>query len=80
MEPEKPSRLVDNWRFVLLRSWSTRFVAAVTAVGALALGNLDVLAAVLSMAPPEVRAFVPLPVMFLVFGAYLLARIWKQKK
>lgn len=82
-DDQRQTRIVEDWKRVLLRSWSVRFVAFVTAVGSYTLNHLDVLASalasVLSMLPPELRVFVPLPVMFAIFGAYLLLRFWKQK-
>ena len=76
---EKKSRLVDDWR----SSWrwaSMQFNALAAVLIGVGLNNLDVIASVLSLAPPEVRAFVPIPIAVGVFVIVAALRLWKQNK
>ena len=68
---EKPKRLVEDWRTVLKRSWSTRlaFVAPFA---------LQAIWEVLSAAPPELRAFISFPIFTLLAALAILARVWNQ--
>lgn len=73
MAEEKPRRLVEDWRWVLLKSWSVRLAVAAPFF-------LQVLWEVLSAAPPELRAFISLPVFALLAALAILARVWNQKR
>ena len=77
--PAKKGKLVDDWR----SSWkwaSMQFNALAAVLVGLALNNLDVIASVLAMAPPELRAFIPIPVAAGVFVTVAGLRLWKQNK
>lgn len=79
MEPEKRSRLVEDWR----ESWrwaSMRFNAIAAVVVGLALNNIDVLVSVLSMAPPVARPFVAVGVGVALFVIVAGLRLWKQNR
>lgn len=76
---EKQSRIVEDWRDAW--KWlSVQFAALASVLTGAALSNLDILAAVLSMAPPEVRGFVPIGVSVGLFAVVLLLRLWKQNR
>jgi hypothetical protein len=63
--------LVDDWRAVLRKSHSVK-LAVVAPV------FLEGVWAVLSSAPPELRAFISMPVFVLLAAAAVAARLWKQ--
>lgn len=70
-------KLVEDWRNSW-RWWSMR-LNAFAAVGiGLALNNLDAIASVLAMAPPEIRSFIPIPVSVLIFATVAGVRLYKQ--
>lgn len=79
-EMEKPSRLVEDWRWVLLKSASVKFSALVASAFGFALYNFDLVFLTLSQAPPEVRGFVPLGVFILLTAVSIGLRIWKQDR
>lgn len=72
-------RLVDDWK-ECWRWASMRFNALASILVGAALYNLDTLAAVLAMAPPEVRVFIPIPVMVALFVTVAALRLWKQNR
>jgi hypothetical protein len=63
--------LVEDWRCVLKRAASIRLAIVAPIL-------LEGLWAVLSAAPPEMRAFISLPVFVLMAVAAILARLWRQ--
>jgi hypothetical protein len=71
-------RVVDNAR----RWWtwaSAHFALLLSLLAAKGLTTLGIVASVLSLAPPELRAFVPLPIAGALFGLWLILRLWQQK-
>ena len=72
MEPEKPSRLVSDWRSAL-KWWSVRLAI-------LAPFALEAIWTVVSAAPPELRAFIRMPLWFALAGLAIAARMWNQKR
>lgn len=69
---EKPSRLIPDWRWVLRKAHSIR-VAGVVSLVCGAIGP------VFAMLPPELRAYVPFPLMIAVFAGLAISRLLKQK-
>lgn len=71
MPKQKRKRLVHDWRDVLRCSWSVR-LALVAPIA------LEAIWTVLSSLPPELRAFISLPIFIVFAGLAILARIWNQ--
>ena len=69
---DKGGKLVEDWKTVLLKSWSVRL--AVLAPVALSVA-WDILATL----PPDLRAYVKLPVFVLFAVLAAGSRIWKQE-
>lgn len=78
MEPND-QKLVANWRWILVKSYSMRLAAIASVAAGYAVNHLDTIGAVIALAPPEVRAFVPIPVMIGVFLIIAATRLWKQR-
>lgn len=79
METDKPSRLVEGWR----SSWrwaSMQFNALASILVGAALYNLDIIASVIAMAPPEVRSILPVPIAIGLFVTVAALRLWKQNR
>lgn len=72
MEQPKEGKLVEDWR----QSW--RWASVQLAI--LAPLALEGIWWVLSSAPPELRAYIRLPVFVLFAALAVLARIWNQQK
>lgn len=73
-------KLVADWRWILVKSYSMRLAAIASVAVGYAVNHLDTIGAVIALAPPEVRAFVPIPVMVGMFLIIAAARLWKQRK
>jgi hypothetical protein len=59
--------------------WASTYAAlGLSYLAAHGLVSLGILASVVSLAPPELRAFIPLPVTAGLFGLWLILRLWKQ--
>lgn len=63
--------LIDDWKGVLKSAHSVKLAAAAPIV-------IQALWWGLSSAPPEVRVIVGTPVLMVLCGVAILARIWKQ--
>lgn len=69
--------IIDDVRGIW-RKASTWGALALSGLAAHSIASLGIAASVVSLAPPELRAFVPLPVTALLFGLWLILRLWKQ--
>jgi hypothetical protein len=63
--------LVDDWRAILRKSASIKLAVVAPIL-------LEAVWAILSSAPPEMRALIGLPVFILMALAAILARLWRQ--
>lgn len=69
--------LVEDWRNAW--RWASSHAAAVLSLlAAKGLTTLGILTSVISVAPPELRSFVPIPVAVALFAGWLGLRLWKQ--
>ena len=72
MEQDEPkSRLIPEWRDVLKRAHSVKLALVSPFV-------IPIVWEVLSAAPPELRAFISIPIWFALAGVAILMRIWNQ--
>ena len=83
MEPQKPSRLVSNWRSAH-KWWSVRLAALSGLLATIAGYLLDpatILMAInlLYAMPPEYRWFIPPMAGFAIAAVPIFVRLWKQK-